>query len=243
MFLLTDLPEHCQERIMPEPMSGCWLWIGATNTSGYGHLSVKSPHGRIAHRFIFIILRGKIEQGIHLDHLCRTSICVNPLHLEPVTPAENARRGIRNQYSAKTHCPKGHPYSGENLRTYIKKGKTYRQCRTCSVESTKRWRARNGIASTLSPGESCDITGRTYSCADPNTPEHVAFENLRLVDGIIPPKELKAPRQRLCNHCSRPYVYLGGLRWTPSVGQVSGRLKRESHRVPTPLPIRGVIRL
>ena len=30
-----------------------------------------------------------------------------------------------------------------------------------------------------------------------------------------------------------------GLRWTLSVGQESGRLKRESHRVPTPLPIRG----
>jgi hypothetical protein len=29
------------------------------------------------------------------------------------------------------------------------------------------------------------------------------------------------------------------LRWTPSVGQESGRLKRESHQVPMPLPIRG----
>jgi hypothetical protein len=35
-------------------------------------------------------------------------------------------------------------------------------------------------------------------------------------------------------------VRCGGLRWTPSVGQESVRLKRESLRFPWPLPIRGV---
>jgi hypothetical protein len=31
------------------------------------------------------------------------------------------------------------------------------------------------------------------------------------------------------------------VRWTPSVGQESGSLKRKSRRVPTPLPIRGKV--
>jgi hypothetical protein len=39
---------------------------------------------------------------------------------------------------AKTHCPKGHPYEGTNV---INKRGGRRQCRTCTVASTRRWRA------------------------------------------------------------------------------------------------------
>jgi hypothetical protein len=36
---------------------------------------------------------GPIPDGLVIDHLCRVHNCVNPEHLEPVTPAENTRRG------------------------------------------------------------------------------------------------------------------------------------------------------
>jgi hypothetical protein len=65
----------------------CWLWIGAIKESGYGN------HGGTgAHRFMYQLLVGPIPPGLQLDHLCRVRNCVNPAHLEPVTPSENVRR-------------------------------------------------------------------------------------------------------------------------------------------------------
>lgn len=73
--------------------NGCWIWQHAT-TSGYGSLG-RGPHGqhRYAHRKYYEEARGPIPEGLQLDHLCRVPACVNPDHLEPVTQAENLRRG------------------------------------------------------------------------------------------------------------------------------------------------------
>ncbi|MEV7034630.1 HNH endonuclease signature motif containing protein [Streptomyces sp. NPDC093272] len=35
---------------------------------------------------------GPIPAGMELDHLCFVTMCVNPTHMEPVTPEENLRR-------------------------------------------------------------------------------------------------------------------------------------------------------
>jgi len=52
-----------------------------------------------AHRAFYERYRGPIPDGLHLDHLCRNPPCVNPDHLEPVSNAENLRRGIRVKLS------------------------------------------------------------------------------------------------------------------------------------------------
>lgn len=107
----------------------CWLWTGARNTAGYGHLRVNGPQA-IAHRFAYELLVGPIPAGLHLDHLCRNHGCVNPAHLEPVTCRENLMRGegFAAVNAAKTHCPRNHEY--DLLNTYFTSdGK--RMCRTC----------------------------------------------------------------------------------------------------------------
>lgn len=74
--------------------SGCWLWRRAVSSQGYGRLVVDGK-GVGAHRFFYELCVGPIPDGLHVDHLCRVRLCVNPAHLEPVTAAENNRRAAR----------------------------------------------------------------------------------------------------------------------------------------------------
>jgi len=107
----------------------CWLWQ-AVKINGYGQFNVKSRKRTYAHRFSYELLKGKIPESKYLDHLCRVRNCVNPAHLEPVTHRENVLRGEGRaaKNSKKTHCPKGHPYSGYNL-CIANDGS--RKCRIC----------------------------------------------------------------------------------------------------------------
>jgi hypothetical protein len=111
-----------------EKTDSCWLWTGSTR-SAYGTFW-NGQRAANAHRVAYELLVGPIPEGLELDHLCRVPTCVNPAHLEPVTHAENVRRGNGwgGRHSRKTHCYQGHPFSGTNL---IIDARGYRVCRTC----------------------------------------------------------------------------------------------------------------
>lgn len=70
----------------------CWIWMRSIDVKGYGIVPVAGRH-RKAHVLVYERQVGRIPDGLQLDHLCRVRNCVNPEHLEPVTNAENARRG------------------------------------------------------------------------------------------------------------------------------------------------------
>lgn len=129
----SRLPERFWVKVEVKA-NGCWIWSGAKNSAGYGHLLVGSRTDNSrkyvkAHRFAYEQLVGPIPSP-HLDHLCRTPACVNPKHLEPVTAKENIRRGIG--HGKETECPYGHPYDATN--TYRHRGKRF--CRKCNAN---RW--------------------------------------------------------------------------------------------------------
>lgn len=122
--------EYIESRVIPEPMSGCWLWLGGISDRGYGIANYNKKRFK-AHRFVYQTLVGEIKEGLCLDHLCRVRSCVNPKHLEQVTFQENVSRGLNFTAinAAKTHCIRGHEYNLEN--TYILRGGRY--CRKCSA--------------------------------------------------------------------------------------------------------------
>ncbi|MCE5309611.1 MAG: HNH endonuclease [Acidobacteriales bacterium] len=99
--------------------------MGTVARDGYGDVYVPGRRTTQAHRVAYEVFRGPIPEGLHIDHLCRVTCCVNPDHLEPVTPAENNRRAG----SAVTHCSRGHEYTPEN--TYFRKGSDRRGNRDC----------------------------------------------------------------------------------------------------------------
>lgn len=107
----------------------CWLWDGAPSRKGYAQFRNAEGRQLPVHRYSYELCVGPVPAGMQLDHLCRVHHCVNPEHLEPVTPRENLMRGqtLAAANAAKTACKRGHPYTPEN--TYEHSGR--RHCRPC----------------------------------------------------------------------------------------------------------------
>jgi hypothetical protein len=137
-FMDERLPPHFWTKCIPEPNSGCWLWIAARDPREYGRF--RSDGGmRLAHRVAYLALVGETPRHSELDHLCRNTSCCNPAHTEPVSHQENVRRGSR---AMATHCPSGHEYNDQN--TAVHRGK--RSCKRCSNRNRRRKRAREMAA-------------------------------------------------------------------------------------------------
>ena len=107
---------------------GCWLWTRGQLPQGYGAVSFNGK-SQLAHRVAWLLTRGPIRKGLHIDHLCRKRSCINPRHMEVVTPKVNILRGvgITARNAKKLHCKYGHPLIGSNLRLYS----GWRHCRQC----------------------------------------------------------------------------------------------------------------
>lgn len=87
--------DYIASRSVPEPNSGCWLWLGTLNNWGYGRTQVKWTSERAAHRIAWCAYRGPIPAGTLLRHKCDVPSCVNPDHLLTGTHRENMDDMVR----------------------------------------------------------------------------------------------------------------------------------------------------
>jgi len=119
----------------------CWPWTGVLTDEGYGRFWVSRSSRPMAHRVAYQALVGPVPDGMQLDHLCRNRACCNPEHLEPVSSAENTRRGESPAAlnRRKTHCHRGHPLTPDNV--YERTDRPGRMCRQCRRDAQARFRA------------------------------------------------------------------------------------------------------
>ncbi len=137
--MTANLPKSLTDKIVKS--EACWEWTG-THAHGYGlWWDPDRKSMRVAHRALYEKLYGEVPKTLDLDHLCRNRGCLNPEHLEPVSRSENIRRGagpdiIRARQGAKTHCKRGHAYSGDNLYVNPRGQRECRECRKISKRNS-----------------------------------------------------------------------------------------------------------
>lgn len=123
--------DRFRSKIDIDPGTGCWLWNGTLYPrTGYANFWLDGK-SNLAHRIAYRWWKGEIPVGYQLDHLCKVRRCVNPDHLEAVTPRVNNLRSMSPPAinARKTHCKRGHEYTPEN--THIDARSGARLCRAC----------------------------------------------------------------------------------------------------------------
>jgi hypothetical protein len=153
--------------LVPGAADDCWHWRGNLDKDNY------AISGGPAYRVIWTATNGPVTTGWHLDHVCHSTDitcpggdacmhrrCVNPRHLEPVTPLENNRRAahrracqrasrprpVRPRRPPRAQCSAGHAFDDANTLRNRRGG---RVCRRCNNRRTLLYRSRARLAAHL----------------------------------------------------------------------------------------------
>lgn len=135
--------------------SGCWLWTDGVTGEGYGTIRRQTAGGWHlfgAHRVSYTAFVGHIPEGLVIDHVCRVVQCVNPTHLEAVTPRENTRRGIGPASAAiaaldSGYCINGHEIAKVGLHKNGRRSNGPQvTCAQCGRDRVARYKAKRSRA-------------------------------------------------------------------------------------------------
>jgi len=100
-----------EDKIMFEPMTGCWIWTGATRGNNhYGALRISQTKSVLCHRLSYEMYKETIPDNLKVLHTCDNPLCCNPNHLILGTQLENItdrvkKQRTRNRYSIKQLGP------------------------------------------------------------------------------------------------------------------------------------------
>ena len=90
-----NLRAYIEERSIPIPFAGCWLWLLSIGSHGYGQATCPPDRVTTAHRVAYRGFRGPIPDGLLVQHKCDQRWCVNPDHLELGTDKTNCDDKVR----------------------------------------------------------------------------------------------------------------------------------------------------
>jgi hypothetical protein len=109
--------EYFEDKVIPEPNTGCHIWTANTNDKGYGLFNF-SGKMMSAHRAAYKLYIGEIPEGLHVLHTCDNRLCVNPLHFWLGTNLDNIRdrqKKGRDRYLSGTSHPRSR-FSADEIK-------------------------------------------------------------------------------------------------------------------------------
>lgn len=114
------------DKVTFSDLEGCWLWTACCDRDGYGQFRNRKKTV-YAHRFSYEQHHGQIPVGFEVNHVCRIKSCVNPNHLEMLTPEEHQKKDVDlilagnragGLKSRKSPLPEGVMFSGRKKNPF-----------------------------------------------------------------------------------------------------------------------------
>jgi len=113
--ITDEIVRRFEDKYIPEPNSGCWLWTASTDPKGYGKIAI-DRHPYIATRVSLAIAGRRPKAGENACHRCDNPTCVNPDHLFLGSQKENIHDMIaKGRHAVGERMPRSTLTSGQVL--------------------------------------------------------------------------------------------------------------------------------